>query len=196
MSLSLIKTRPGAEFHMGALLRGALAFQGISVRVDRPWRSIPSEYLVAEREGHTRVWMHAVSWNGGFAHYDIPRGELMGVAAVITDDVSTRFVYDGFSADATRPVAQAEEMAAAVARHFGMPVREVPDPFANEDAATQSELTNCACRGCTDTAITSDSKPALCLLCKGAECEISYGAFMGGTGEHSTECQREDAYER
>lgn len=131
MTLTLTKTRPGIELHMGALLRGALAFQGIGVRIDKPWRSIPSEYLVAEREGHTRVWIHAVSCNGP-CHYDIPRAELMGVAAVITDDVSTRFVYDGFSDDSARPVAQAEAMAAAVARHFGMPVREIPDPFAND----------------------------------------------------------------
>ncbi|MGW6602869.1 hypothetical protein [Streptomyces sp. NPDC055036] len=128
--MTLNKTRAGNELHMGALLRSALAFQGISVRVDRPWRSLPSEYLVAEREGHTRVWIHAVSCNGT-CHYDISRGELMGVAAVITDHVSTRFVYDGFSDESARPVAQAEAMAAAVARHFGMPVREVPDAFAD-----------------------------------------------------------------
>lgn len=73
---------------MGALLRGALVFQGISVRVDRPWRSLPNEYLVAEREGYTQVWIHAASCHGD-SLYDIPRAELMGVAAVITDDVST-----------------------------------------------------------------------------------------------------------
>lgn len=128
MSLSLIKTRPGGELHMGALLRDALAFQGIGVRVDKPWRSLPSEFLVAEHEGCARVWIHAASWNGG-THYDIPRAELMAVAAVVTDDVSTRFVYNGFDDEPARPVAQAEAMAAAVARHFGMPVREVPDPF-------------------------------------------------------------------
>lgn len=129
MTLSLIKTRPGIELHMGALLRDALAFQGIGVRVDRPWRSIPSEYLVAEREGYTRVWIHAASCNDGFAHYDTPRSELWAVAAVITDEVSTRFVYDGFGDENPRPVAQAVAMAAAVARHFGLPVREYPDPF-------------------------------------------------------------------
>lgn len=130
MSVSMAKTRPGTQLHMGALLRDALAFQGISVRVDKPWRSLPSEFLVAEREGHTRVWIHAASCNGA-THYDIPRAELMGVAAVITDDVSTRFVYDGFGDNAAPPVAQAEAVAAAVARHFGMPVREIPDPFAD-----------------------------------------------------------------
>ncbi|MFF3363607.1 hypothetical protein [Streptomyces misionensis] len=130
MAASLVKTRPGTDLHMGVLLRDALAFQGIGVRVDKPWRSLPSEFLVAEREGHTRVWIHAASWNGA-THYDIPRAELMAVAAVITDEVSTRFVYDGFSDENARPVAQAEAMAAAVARHFGLPVREYPDPFAD-----------------------------------------------------------------
>jgi hypothetical protein len=114
---------------MGALLREALTLQGVSVRVEKPWRSLGSEYLVAEREGHTRVWIHAASCSGE-THYDIPRGEMLGVAAVITDDVSTRFVYNGFSdAESPRPVEQAHAMAAAVARHFSMPVREVPDPF-------------------------------------------------------------------
>jgi hypothetical protein len=130
MSVTLNKTRPGTELRMGALLRDALAFQGVSVRVDKPWRSLPSEFLVAEREGHTRVWIHAASWNGA-THYDTPRAELMAVAAVITDDGGTRFVYDGFSDESARPVAQADAMAAAVARHFGLPVREVPDPFAD-----------------------------------------------------------------
>ena len=130
MSLSLVKTRPGDALHMGALLRGALALQGISARVDRPWRSLPNEYLVAEHEGHAQVWIHAASCNGP-SHYDIPRGELMAVAAVVTDEVNTRFVYDGFSAASASPIQQAEAMAAAVARHFGMPVREVPDPFAD-----------------------------------------------------------------
>lgn len=128
MVASLNKTRPGTALHMGALLRDALAFQGISVRVDKPWNSLPTEYLVAEREGHARVWIHAHSCNGTM-HYDIPRAELLGVAAVVTDHVSTRFVYDGFSHKDARPVAQAQAMAAAVAGHFGMPVREAPDPF-------------------------------------------------------------------
>lgn len=59
----------------------------------------------------------------------------------------------------------------------------------------ESGYVPCACRDCMDIAISSDiSKPALCLLCKGAECEISYGKFMGGTTSLSLECQREDAY--
>ncbi|MFF4020011.1 hypothetical protein [Streptomyces sp. NPDC001843] len=132
MSHSLIKTRPGSDMHMGALLREALAFQGIRVRVDQPWRSLPSEYLVAEREGYTRVWIHAATWGREGSHYDVPRAQLMAVAAVITDDESTRFVYNGFSDEDARPVAQAQAMAAAVARHFDMPVREVPDPFADD----------------------------------------------------------------
>jgi len=116
---------------MGVLLRDALAFQGISVRVDKPWRSLPSEYLVAEREGYTPVWIHAASCNST-SHYDTPRADLMAVAAVITDDASTRFVYNGFSDEPARPIAQAEAMAAAVARHLDLPVREVPDPFTDQ----------------------------------------------------------------
>lgn len=57
-----------------------------------------------------------------------------------------------------------------------------------------SGYTNCACRDCMDIAIASDNKPALCLLCKDAGCEISYGEYMGGSDGHSPECQREDAY--
>lgn len=193
MSVSLIKTRPGTELHMGALLRDALAFQGISVRIDKPWRSLPSEYLVAEREGHTRVWIHAHSC-GGAMHYDIPRAELLGVAAVITDDVSTRFVYNGFSDESARPVAQAEAMAAAVARHFGMPVRVVPDPFA--DAPTpQSGYTHCACRDCMDTTVSSDvSKPELCELCSEAGC-VAIAPYNERVQFCTTyECQRLDAY--
>lgn len=58
-----------------------------------------------------------------------------------------------------------------------------------------SGYTACACRDCMDIAITGDDrKPALCLLCKDAGCEISYGKYMGGTGEFSAECQRDDAY--
>ncbi|MFF8367831.1 hypothetical protein ACF05W_03205 [Streptomyces lydicus] len=136
MAPSLMKTRPGIEMHMGALLREALAFQGIGVRVEKPGRSLPNEYLVAERGGFARVWVHAMSCNGDI-HYDIPRSELMAVAAVVSDHVSTRFIYDGFSHENPRPAAQARAMATAVARHFGMPVREMPDPF-----------TECACSNC------------------------------------------------
>jgi molybdenum cofactor biosynthesis enzyme MoaA len=60
----------------------------------------------------------------------------------------------------------------------------------------QSGYTPCACRDCMDVAITSDGKPALCLLCKDAGCEISYGEFMGASGAHSLECQRADAYDQ
>lgn len=123
-SYSFSKTREGEELHMGSIMRGALENQGIRFWVCKPYRSLPNEYLVAEHEGHTRVWIHAASCNGG-THYDIPRRELMAVAAVITDDESTRFVYDGFSDENARPVQQAEEMAAAVAQHFGMTVRKV-----------------------------------------------------------------------
>jgi hypothetical protein len=63
-----------------------------------------------------------------------------------------------------------------------------------EPPAPQSGYTPCACRDCMDTAITSDGKPSLCLLCKDAGCEISYGEFMGAGGAHSLECQRDDAY--
>lgn len=194
MSVSLIKTRPGGDLHMGALLRDALAFQGIHVRVDRPWRSLPSEYLVAEHEGYTRVWIHSASCNGKITNYDIPRGELLGVAAVITDDVSTRFVYSGFDAGETRPVEQAQEMAAAVARHFGMPVREIPDPFAGDTPAPQSGYTPCACRDCMDTTVSSDmTKPKLCSECANAGCEALPCPTSPVWGT-MYDCQRDDAY--
>lgn len=188
---TFVKTRPGPDMHMGALLREALEFQGISVRVDKPWRSVPSVYLVAEREGYTRVWIHAHSCNGAM-HYDIPRAELMGVAAVITDEVSTRFVYNGFNDENARPVAQAQALAAAVARHFGMPVREVPDPF-----ASNSGYTDCACRDCMDVTVSSDTSNAeLCEACQEAGCErwrtteTSMSTWYGS----SHDCQRDDAY--
>lgn len=131
MSITLNKTHPGEDFHVGALLRGALEFQGVRFYVDKPYTSVPWEYLVAEHEGHARVWIHALSCNGAI-HYDIPRAEMWAVAAVVTDDLNTRFVYDGFSDKSARPVEQAAAMAAAVARHFGLPVREYADPFAEE----------------------------------------------------------------
>jgi hypothetical protein len=63
--------------------------------------------------------------------------------------------------------------------------------------AAESGYTHCACRDCMDVAISSDvSKPALCLLCKGAGCEpfapdsADYNALPG----HMRECQRDDAY--
>jgi len=129
MSITLNKTHPGGDLHMGALLRGALEFQGVRVYVDKPYPSVSWEYLVAEHEGQARVWIHALSCNGTI-HYDIPRAEMWAVAAVVTDEVNTRFVYDGFSDKNARPVAQAVAMAAAVARHFRLPVREQADPFA------------------------------------------------------------------
>lgn len=55
--------------------------------------------------------------------------------------------------------------------------------------------TFCACRDCFDTASTSNGKPALCLLCKDAECEISYGKYGADSPlPWSLFCQREDAY--
>ena len=53
----------------------------------------------------------------------------------------------------------------------------------------------CACRDCMDVAISSDDRPALCLLCKDAGC-IRYEElpdFMKSYGV-SFECQRLDAY--
>jgi len=128
--ITLAKTAPSTETHMGALLRDALARHGVTVRVDRPSPVLPTEFLVAEHPGHTPVQIDSYSRHGA-RHYDIPRAELTAVAAVITDDKSTRFVYDGFSDDA-RPVEQAEACAAAVARHFGLPAREAPNAAAEE----------------------------------------------------------------
>ncbi|MGW2658525.1 hypothetical protein ACWC1D_33360 [Streptomyces sp. NPDC001478] len=125
MAAVLTRTRPGADLHMGALLRDALTRHGVtSLRVDKPWPSLPSEYLVAEVPGRPRVWIHATSCNGTI-HYDTPRDELMAVAAVVTDETNTRFVYDGFSDDNTRPVAQAESCAEAVAAFLGV---QAPEP--------------------------------------------------------------------
>ncbi|MGW2421487.1 hypothetical protein ACWC0C_19935 [Streptomyces sp. NPDC001709] len=125
MAVVLTRTRPGTDLHMGALLRDALTRHGVtSVRVDKPWSMLPNEYLVAEVPGRARVWIHAASCNGA-THYDIPRGELMAVAAVVTDETNTRFVYDGFSHDNGRPVAQAEACAEAVAAFLGV---HAPEP--------------------------------------------------------------------
>jgi hypothetical protein len=46
----------------------------------------------------------------------------------------------------------------------------------------------CGCRDCFDVAISSTDAPALCLLCKDAGCDISYGEDSG------SDCQRDDAY--
>ncbi|MEE1736459.1 hypothetical protein PUR49_08095 [Streptomyces sp. BE147] len=125
MAAVLTRTHPGTDLHMGALLRDALTRHGVtSVRVDKPWPSLPNEYLVAEVPGRAPVWIHAASCNGA-THYDIPRGELMAVAAVVTDERNTRFVYDGFSDDNTRPRAQAETCAEAVAAFLGV---QAPEP--------------------------------------------------------------------
>ncbi|MGW0333534.1 hypothetical protein ACWD0J_16955 [Streptomyces sp. NPDC003011] len=116
------KTRAGSELHMGALLRDALARQGVSVRVDRPWPSLPTEYLVAEAPDRPSVWITAHDCNGS-THYDTHRRALMGVTAVVTDEQNTRFVFCGLDADTeARPAAQAEACAAAVAEFFGLPV--------------------------------------------------------------------------
>lgn len=123
---TLVKTAPADEMRMGALLLEALGRHGVTVRVDKPWRSIPSEYLVctSPQTSTARVWVHSASCNDGMTHYDIPRAELMAVAAVVTDEESTRFVYDGFSDDNARPVAQAVACAVAVASFLGLPVTE------------------------------------------------------------------------
>ncbi|MET9776231.1 hypothetical protein ABZ023_18555 [Streptomyces sp. NPDC006367] len=125
MAAVLTRTRPGADLHMGALLRDALTRCGVtSLRVEKPWSTLPNEYLVAEVPGRARVWIHAASCNGA-THYDIPRDELMAVAAVVTDETNTRFVYDGFSDGNARPVAQAEACAEAVAAFLGV---HAPEP--------------------------------------------------------------------
>ncbi|MEV5283375.1 hypothetical protein ACFYMW_35750 [Streptomyces sp. NPDC006692] len=125
MAAVLTRTHPGTDLHMGALLRDALTRHGVtSVRVDKPWPSLPNEYLVAEVPGRARVWIHAASCNGA-THYDIPRGELMAVAAVVTEEKNTRFVYDGFSDNNARPAAQAETCAEAVAAFLGV---QAPEP--------------------------------------------------------------------
>lgn len=121
---SLTKTAPNAELRMGALLRDALAHQGVSIRVVKPYRSLPPEYLVAQTDPEgPRVWIHATDCNGSM-HYDIPRAGLMAVAAVVTDEGVTRFVFDGFSRDEARPVTQAEACSRAVAEFLGLEPRD------------------------------------------------------------------------
>ncbi|RNG26160.1 hypothetical protein EEJ42_15990 [Streptomyces botrytidirepellens] len=109
---------------MGVLLRDALAHQGVSFRVVKPYDRLPPEYLVAQADlTGPRVWIHGCDCNGS-THYDIPRAGLLAVAAVVTDEDGTRFVFDGFSRDEARPVAQAEACARAVAVFLGLEPRE------------------------------------------------------------------------
>jgi len=134
-AFSLTKTRPDTDLHMGALLRGALERHGVPVRVTKPWASLPHEYLVAQAQPDgPRVWIHCNDHDGR-THYDIPRTSLMAVAAVVTDEKSTRFVYDGFTAAdaadaaaaAAWPAGQAKECARAVAAFLDLP--EYPTPL-------------------------------------------------------------------
>lgn len=129
---SLTKTRPAADGYTGVLLLEALAPyipDGVRVRVDRPWASLPNEYIVCERPGYARVWAHCVAapearTPDGYRfsdHYDIPAGVLWAVAATVTDEENTRFVYDGFSApEGMSARGQARDFARAVAVQLGV----------------------------------------------------------------------------
>lgn len=131
---SLTRTAPGSQLRMGALLRDALAHQGVSFRVAKPYTTLPDEHLVATADqAGPRVWIHAVDCNG-HSHYDIPRAGLMAVAAVITDETGTRFVFDGFSWKEARPVAQAQACARAVAVFLGLEPREPESTWSQDDA--------------------------------------------------------------
>ncbi|MET7487118.1 hypothetical protein [Streptomyces sp. NPDC005538] len=130
---SLTKTADGSDLRMGVLLRDALAHQGVSFRVVKPYDRLPPEYLMAQAvTDGPRVWIHAADCNGSL-HYDIPRAQLMAVAAVVTDEGGTRFVFDGFSHDAARPVAQAEACARAVAVFLGLEPREPECTWCQDD---------------------------------------------------------------
>ncbi|MFJ2419277.1 hypothetical protein [Streptomyces brevispora] len=132
MRHSLTKPRPAADEYTGALLLEQLAYlipDGVRLRIDRPWRGLPNEYIVCERAGYARVWIHCAADvdardADGYRlpdHYDIPQAKLWVVAAVVTDDESTRFVYDGFSApDDMSARAQIVQCAEAVAVQLGV----------------------------------------------------------------------------
>ncbi|MEE1737087.1 hypothetical protein PUR49_11350 [Streptomyces sp. BE147] len=111
------KTAPGDDLRMGALLVDALARRGVAARVDQPWRSLSAVYLVAEAPDRPRVWITAHDSDGG-THYDIHRGALVGVTAVVSDEQGTRFVFFGLGDSTDGPVEQAEACAEAVAAFF------------------------------------------------------------------------------
>ncbi|MFD4949640.1 hypothetical protein ACFWNT_46000 [Streptomyces sp. NPDC058409] len=113
MTISLDKTAPGSEMRMGAVLRRALAVQGVNHRVGG---GVEHGYLATTNDGPT-VYIIAHSVNG-YPHCDIPRGEHIGTTAVVTTDEGTSLVYDGTSAN-LRPVEDAEACARAVAAHLG-----------------------------------------------------------------------------
>ncbi|TLS44909.1 hypothetical protein FE633_17330 [Streptomyces montanus] len=132
---SLTKTHSAYDCHTGAMLRDALEALGIVHHVDQPWRGLPTEYLVCSVPGRARVWIHCVADPSArtpegrqFAdHYDLPAVALRAVAATVTDDEGTQFVYNGFG-DEHKPTAsagmQAGQCAAAVAEHFGLTLPE------------------------------------------------------------------------
>ncbi|MFK0154128.1 hypothetical protein ACIQVK_18905 [Streptomyces sp. NPDC090493] len=132
---SLTKTRPAYDGYTGDMLRDALETLGIVHHVDHPWRGLTAEYLVCSMPERARVWIHCVADPSArtpegcrFAgHYDLPTVALWAVAATVTDDDGTRFVYNGFG-DEHKPTAsagmQAGQCAAAVAEHFGLTLPE------------------------------------------------------------------------
>ncbi|MFE7116567.1 hypothetical protein ACFU99_14260 [Streptomyces sp. NPDC057654] len=131
--LSLTKTRPAHDGRTGTMLRDALQALGIAHHVEQPWHRLPTEYLVCSVPGRAPVWIHCMADPSArtpegrrFAdHYDLPTTALSAVAAMVTDDESTRLVFDGFSDElmpTTSAGIQVGQCAAAVAGHFGMTV--------------------------------------------------------------------------
>ncbi|MFB7594628.1 hypothetical protein [Streptomyces sp. NPDC056160] len=135
---SLTKARPAYDGYTGAMLREALEALGIVYHVDKPWRDLPMEYVVCSVPGRARVWISCVAGPSARTlegrrfsdHYDLPAVALWAVAATVTDDEGTQFVYNGFG-DEHKPTApagiQAGQCAAAVAEHFGLTLPE-PEP--------------------------------------------------------------------
>ncbi|MFI1203534.1 hypothetical protein ACH4VR_29580 [Streptomyces sp. NPDC020883] len=112
---SLTKPRLAAEDYTGALLLQALAHEGVTVQIDQPWPSLPCEFIVCERKGHARVWVHCVNEGNTRMNYDIPCDELWSVMATVTDERNTRLVYCGLDQEGATPRAQAVACAEAVA---------------------------------------------------------------------------------
>lgn len=125
MGVTIEKTRPGTELHMGAILRQALETRGIRYRVD-------GAYLVAMAgDSETpRAWITAYGCNGEIG-YDVSRAVHMGTTAAVVTEDGTRYIYDGLS-EIHRPVPCAWACADAVGIFLGVQSAPLvmPDPFA------------------------------------------------------------------
>jgi len=109
MGVTMSKTRPAEEMHMGALIRGALERAGVDHVVTR-------QFLAVQARGG-RVLLSAHDCNGG-QHYDTGRAQFVGMTAlwVATGGARGEVVYDG-RPGSLGPVADAEACARAVAAY-------------------------------------------------------------------------------